>query len=240
LAPTLPPAFGAYCKKTNGTAPDSSHKNIRIAYSGILKDFIDSIPKNSSGQSELFARSVRLAWHDAGEVDINSENQLGSDGCLSFSSDNAGLIEPSSIPSTVLEPIWQKYCDKISRADFWVLFAKLSAEKADPTKTLSIKFEFGRKDNLYCNLGYGRLPSAQKGLGEIERIFVTQMGLTMDDGVTLLGAHSLGHVHPYFSGYGLPTNHSDINNNAWDSTPAILDNLYYSEIINKVFNNDFQ
>ena len=45
--------------------------------------------------------------------------------------------------------------------------------------------------------------------------------------VTLLGAHSLGHVHPAVSGYGYADASANIINNAWDSTPLILDNDYY-------------
>ena len=41
---------------------------------------------------------------------------------------------------TLLEPIWQRYCDLISRGDFWALIGKLSVEKADPTGTIDITY----------------------------------------------------------------------------------------------------
>jgi hypothetical protein len=39
--------------------------------------------------------------------------------------DSTGLLEYDSPVVTIMEPLWQTYCDKISRADFWVMFAKL-------------------------------------------------------------------------------------------------------------------
>lgn len=106
---------------------------------------------------------------------------MGPDGCMSSSGDNAGLIEANSLVRTVLEPIWQKYCDTISRADFWALFAKLVVEKADPTHTIRIPFQYGRVDSVACEAGAGRLPNAQLGRNMLQQVFVTQMGLTMND-----------------------------------------------------------
>jgi hypothetical protein len=34
---------------------------------------------------------------------------------------------------------------------------------------------------MECEAGNGRLPDAQKGFDEVERVFVHQMGLTMHD-----------------------------------------------------------
>jgi catalase (peroxidase I) len=144
---------------------------------------------------------------------------------------------PNSLVNTVLEPIWQANCDKISRADFWVLFAILSIQAAEPTNTISFKYQYGRKDTTSCNAGAGRLPSAQGGFGSLYKFFVQQMGLTMADAVALLGGHTIGHVHPDIngSGYGFPGDATeDILMNAWDVTPAIFDNNYYNSIINVV------
>ena len=108
------------------------------------------------------------------------DDTMGPDGCLSDTSANSGLLEDSSIVMTVLEPIWQTVCDQISRADFWVLFAKLILAEAS-TNQLSIEYQYGRRDAQDCSAGRGRLPSGQAGLDEINQVFVTQMGLTMVD-----------------------------------------------------------
>jgi hypothetical protein len=54
--------------------------------------------------------------------------------------------------------------------------------------------------------------------------------------VTLLGAHSLGHTHIATSTYGFRkanTTDPDLLN-AWDNTPAALDNDYYIKLIQLV------
>ena len=93
-------------------------------------------------------------------------------------------MEQTSPVLTILEVIWQENCDKISRADFWVLFAKLVVEHTSKTSTSSgalIDYQFGRKDKTSCEAGSRRLPNSQNGLNAIQQVFVNQMGLTMDD-----------------------------------------------------------
>ena len=104
---------------------------------------------------------------------------MGPDGCLSNDPGNGGLVEANVIVNTVLEPIWQSVCDQISRADFWVLFGKIVLEKA-ASAPISINYQFGRKDNIHCNAGAGRLPGGQGNITELERVFVKQMGLTLN------------------------------------------------------------
>jgi catalase (peroxidase I) len=83
---------------------------------------------------------------------------------------HAGLIESY----TILDPIWQKYCDKMSRGDFWALFAKLSIEEADSTGQITVPFQFGR---IYSPDGRGRLPNAQSGLSAVQSVLVEGLGL---------------------------------------------------------------
>jgi catalase (peroxidase I) len=137
--------------------------------------------KNLVYLSALYGGAVRLAFHDAGEIDITASDLMGPDGCLSPISDNAGLMEPDSVVTSILEPMWQNHCDKISRADFWVLFAKLCLEASDPSRRMLIPFYYGRKDNVVCTAGEGRLPGAEGHIEDVSKVFVTQMGLTMDD-----------------------------------------------------------
>lgn len=173
---------------------------------------------------------------NAGEVDITKSDTMGPDGCLSPTSDSAGLIESTSLVNTILEPIWQNHCNQISRADFWALFGKLIVETATPGQAIQIPFQYGRKDSAQCIAGEGRLPSdTQRGLDTLNQVFVTQMGLTLNDAVALLGAHSIGHVHTTNSGYGVPLSAAPaIADNAWDGTPTVFDNDYYQNIIKVV------
>ena len=174
------------CAKSNGATPDLSDANICSVYLSVKKDFEALIPDSEFERANLYGAAVRLAFHDAGEIDINSSDTMGPDGCLSSSSDNAGLVEETSLVNTVIEPLWQNYCDKISRADFWVLFAKLSMEYSDPTKSIKLDYQYGRQDKTVCEIESDRLPDAQYGMDMIEQVFVKQMGLTLEDaGITI-------------------------------------------------------
>ena len=65
-------------------------------------------------------------------------------------------------------------------------------------------------------------------LAEVADIFV-------DAVVTLMGAHTVGHVHIDTSGFGFQ---GDITKNvllnAWDDTPTLFDNLYFINLQDQV------
>ena len=157
--------------------------------------------------ANILGSAARLAFHDAAEVDIRTTDKFGSDGCLSDSGANSGLKEVNTIAMTIIEPLWQKYCDKISRADFWVLFAKIALESGLPggrfdkyvggvlglppavalgenlNPYLNLPFQYGRTDAVgNCDAGAGRLPEHQPGLSEFQRVYVQNMGLRVRDG----------------------------------------------------------
>ena len=67
---------------------------------------------------------------------------------------------------------------------------------------IPILFQFGRRDAVSCPVPANRLPKPQLGHSTITQVFVKQMGLTMAEAITLIGAHTLGRMHPEFSGYG--------------------------------------
>jgi hypothetical protein len=150
--------------------------------------------------------------HDAGEFDINTEDIAGPDGCLSSSGDNRGLgPDDKNALQTYWEPMWQKYCGLITRADFWALIGKLVTEQAAnrgaQATEINVPYFWGRPDNTEgCETGkdapdgpdgshHHRLPANKLGIDEVKRVFVTQMGLTMADaGKTL---HILTPNHAY-------------------------------------------
>jgi len=235
-----------YCKKTNGAPAVTKAEDLCSVYEKSKSAFIASIPDDVKGAANLFGKTLRLTWHDAGEVDLEAADTLGPDGCLTYSGSNAGLIDSTSVVSLVLEPIWQDVCDKISRADFWMLLGKIVFEHAQYAEknnftTVETAYSYGRKDSTDCSAGIGRLPNPQFPDSEFNRVFVKQMGLTMADAVTLLGAHTLGHVHLENSGYGSTTDPSfDPTTNAFDQTPDVFDNSYFKLLIGVVrFNTIF-
>ena len=139
--------------------------------------------------------SLRLAFHYAGEIDITQADKLGPDGCLSNTAENAGLIPFGRVTSTIVdelfEPIFQQYCDTISRADFWAMIGWLSINIAS-AGGIALQYQYGRIDAVTCPVPSTRLPSAQLGRSSINKVFQTQMGLTLVDAVTLIGAHTIG------------------------------------------------
>ena len=138
-------------------------------------------------RARLIGAVVRLAFHDAGEVDIRRNDTLGADGCLTQTPSNYGLLEVDSPVFSIVEPLWQEICDKISRADFWVMFArKVIQENVVAGDYFNMMHYYGRPDNINCEAGEGRLPAAQGGITEITRVFMDQMGLTMEDVGTLI------------------------------------------------------
>lgn len=163
-----------------------SKNGICQVYNGLQNDLTNTILPSMDTNLKLgnfFGKVVRLAFHDAAEADITNDNDtMGSDGCLSTDSANNGLDEADSLISTLIEPLWQNYCDYISRADFWVLLANMAIKSAEPTNYIQLPFYYGRVDAVgSCDAGSGRLPDSGRGLAAIEDTFVTQMGLTLDD-----------------------------------------------------------
>ena len=115
---------------------------------------------------------------------------MGPDGCISNTAPNLGLFETTSIVMTLLEPLWQKYCDLISRGDFWALIGKLSVEKADPSGTMNIPYYYGRVDKADCTLtdATNPLPTPFAALNtttilgaSLVHSFINRMGLTVND-----------------------------------------------------------
>jgi len=241
-AQTAPTAGASICLKTNGNSIFPTDKSICAAYTGIRASFNALMvgqysPANPFARADLFGQAVRYSFHDAGESDIRFSDGMGPDGCLSNTAANKGLLESSSLIQSVMDPIWQQYCDVIGRADFFVLFAKLVLEAATATGSISIPFQYGRRHNVNCIAGANRLPDAQGGLEIYQQVFVTQLGLSLTDGVALLGAHSLGHVHQANSGYGQANAQTDIRINAWVPNPVVFDNSYYNSMINPNWRN---
>ncbi|CAN0018192.1 unnamed protein product, partial [Ectocarpus fasciculatus] len=187
-------------------------------------------------KARLFGASLRVCFHDAGEVLVSDPtDRQGPDGCLqTVNMDNEGLVELDEEVNAILEPIWQEHCDKISRGDFWAFWGKLVVEFA-ASSPVSVDFYFGRVDRTDCSGGAGRLPQdSSQGMVDIQRVFVDQMGLTLEDAVALIGAHSVGHMSADVAGFGHPSDSpgaSSVDFNAWDLTSWVLDNSFFHALL---------
>lgn len=226
-------SYPAVCNKASISRGNLTCETLKL----INTSYYNALPEDIINRTNLIALSIRVAFHDAAEFDLQSSDEMGPDGCLSSDSDNAGLIEDTSLIMTTLENIWQNYCDQISRADFWVYIATIAIRLSSGYK-ITVPYQFGREDSTNCSLGNGRLPSGQFFLNETENFFLSQLNLNNEDAITLLGAHTVGHVHPNVSGYGQKCSNASNNNcNAWDGTPSVFDNNYYVNLINALWGN---
>jgi len=199
-----PTAFSQpFCNKTAGNPPLLDSFNCSV-FQSIKEQFYESVNRviesnDLRALSDIYAQPLRLVFHDAVEVDLtNPDDQMGSDGCLSDDPGNKGLLETDSLVFSLLDPLWQQYCDSISRADFWVLIGKLAVEKAAlPDGIIKIPYYYGRKDNLECSAGRGRLPDAQHGFESqngIDQVFVQRMGLTLEDAGMICFIHTTYYI----------------------------------------------
>jgi len=268
----------------------ATEANTRLVYAGLRTDFYAIIAQIISGDpnspgapgvtataplnlaqkqyrvANILGSAARLVFHDAGEFDVRTLDKFGIDGCLSHTGPNSGLMQFDTLPMTLIEGLYQKYCTMMGRADFWVLFGKIAIESALPNgrfaafagiapaivagqtanPTLTLPFQWGRKDaTASCDGGADRLPAHQPGLSEFTKTYVNQMGLTTIEGIVLNGAHTIGHVHTQYSGFGfndvLLTLEQNPQINAWDESPFVFDNLYYDSLANELWlNNDAQ
>jgi len=173
---------------------------------------------------------VRLAWHDAGTYDQQS-NTGGPRAAQRFDigesqhAANNGL----GISRKLLRPLARKYCetDIISVADLWALAATVAIKVSGGP---DIPFRFGRrdiKDAMEC-VEDGRLPDAKQGVKHVRSVF-TRIGFEDDKYfVALSGAHTLGACHADRSGFEGP----------WTQNPHQFDNSYFKDLLSKKWKID--
>lgn len=184
------------------------------------------LPIEDLTAGDIVGGIVRLAFHDAAGFVDGLDDGFGVDGCVDATNgDNAGLSESIALLETLRAP----FCHLISRADFWVLAAYTAVEARAPPQYISPTFQYGRSDNDVCSDFVGsvsRLPSANKGTEEIDRVFVNAMGLTRADAVALLGAHTLGRAETANSGFNGP----------WTANPGQFNNGFYNNLVDRPWN----
>jgi len=181
---------------------------------------------------------LRMAGHDS--MDYKS-GQGGSDGCTDMAeADNAGLAEclSSGEFGFSLNSVYPEFCQDISLADFIVIAAQavmsILATDGTPRETLTSElkgnFRFGRTtltgDDCKAVThwsGNHLLPNPAGGCDEVERVFVTNMGLNWEESTAFMGVHTLGRCKVENSGY-----------DGWWDTPEhsrTFNNHYYVALI---------
>merc|ERR1719209_2567348 len=172
--------------------------------------------------------AVRLAFHDC---------VGGCDGCID--PDNPGNAGLRPFVDT-LEPIFKRYENFLTRADFWALTSIFALKKTitinnqlcrgDPgceTPELNLVFKYGRKD---CKSPPGPFISKDVGLpdgkfGFMETIVFFQQKFDFNgyESVALLGAHTLGRAMTNMSGF----------QGSWiNGEEERLNNQYFKSLVN--------
>jgi catalase (peroxidase I) len=191
-------------------------------YAAIQRAVVAAAPPSSNvnGQIDYYGGIVRLAFHDGGTYNV-TDNSNGVNGCLNPNDPgNSGLQNVINM----IEPIYQRYKDLCSRADFWVIAAFAIVKAAGGP---DMPFQQGRIDCVPpTTKPIGLLPNPQTGWQPVFDAFVTRMGFTVRDTVALIGAHTLGRCKPQNTGYKF----------AWDGTPTQFDNQFYLDLLNGGWN----
>ena len=171
-------------------------------------------------EQALAPRFLRLAWHSSGTYSPFEEPFGGSNGAtMRFEPENSyGQNLGMQQAIDALEPIHARHAHEgVSVSDLWIFAAYVAVEHLEGP---IIGFTPGRTD---ADSGgdncppEDRLPTWDESDLTIREIF-GRLGLDDRQTVAIMGAHSVGRCHPEFSGF--PDRH-------WDTTPQVLDNLYY-------------
>merc|ERR1719502_2051911 len=105
------------------------------------------------------------------------------------------------------------------------LRANRRSSTASSLSRQGLPFRHGRIDVESCSQ-VGRLPHADKSLGEVQRVFTdpSRLGLTMRETTALMGVHTLGRAETRNSGY----------DGFWDRnarTANVMDNNFFTSMI---------
>jgi len=184
---------------------------------------------DSSRNRATLASTVRLIFHDCADGQI-------CNGCIGLANDkNAGLASSSIAP---LENIYNSGWNTrgLSRADFWALAATIAVQYAheldNSGDTLpNIPFYVGRQDcptSPNSNIPSSPFPSEKGGWSENLQWFQTNLGFDITQTVAIIGAHTLGRLHPQFSGYG-----SGRNGSPWVGGDDELNNDFYRDLVRR-------
>jgi len=181
---------------------------------------------------------LRIAGHDF--MDYNPQTHTGgANGCIDLTDpDNGGLAEclyTGAEFGISIADAYEFFCTEVSLADFIVIAGQaiiektrqnvLDAKPKAPSITLKDIFKWGRDTATTCPESHGSLPNPEESCGDVEKVFVKNMGLTWRRATALMGVHTLGRCRIENSGY------DGWWSNVWNS--QLFNNNYYIAIAAK-------
>jgi len=163
-------------------------------------------------QADITGCVLRVTGHDF--MDYNPElDKGGADGCLNMDdANNKGLLACLAGDNNfTLHKHYNRICTKVSLADFFVIageavmnFTRGTYLQKFPEKSpvdFRSRFSYGRRTVAQCSEAAIRLPDAEQGCSEVERVFIQNLGLRWRNAAALMGAHTLGRARIAQSGY---------------------------------------
>lgn len=149
----------------------------------MIKFLLDA--DNGAHRTVRAACWVRFSGHDF--MDFRRGGGGGSDACINFEDpDNKGL--PKCVIESGLPRLYQKWCDKISLADFIVIAGEAAMIRTSPeyrwsgmfrggtwAQKLRDNFRAGRVTNKKCTEEIGLMPDAEEGCHALKEIFINHI-----------------------------------------------------------------
>jgi hypothetical protein len=188
---------------------------------------------NNIGKGEIYGSIIRLAFHDVGYYNKDT-NTGGGDGCIDFNDFNNRGLE--NIYGTLYKlknssNINISFADYIQYAALTSIWCSLNTIPIGIFENINnFPFLYGRIDKQTCpyTKENGHLPDPEGGLDELKGMS-DRYGMSLLQIFSLLGAHSIGSVKKINSGYAVP---ADGINAKWVVVNSILNGQeYYFDMI---------
>ena len=219
-------------QNNKGQQVASQRRNTRVRcfttdmYDEIDRDIwmIQNSIANTRQRGSFLGGLLRLVAHDAMDYDPFTSNPMGVDGCFDPNHPNNRGLESIWSDRSQLKQLYELKYSHISRADFWVASANAAVRQTSIGHQLNMKnnFRWGRTDTDTCTSQGDRLPST-RGCSETEDVFIRRMGMTWENAVSLMGAHTLGHGNARNSGHQGTWSDSALS-------ATVFDKKYYEQI----------
>eukprot|EP00808_Paulinella_micropora_P015389 g23166.t1 len=199
-----------------------------------LLRFLQDRIKKEVQEGDTYGECVRLAFHDAGSRD-KWRGTGGANACIAIPCPEGVTCEYNYEGHRGLRPIIDAlnalymqggWSYTLSRAD-WFHCASFLAFRLSASMTYgSVPFRWGRIDCPHNLPYFGNMPDAEMMDFNYYYSFFDAMGLSPQEMVVLLGAHSLGRMDANNLGYDGP----------WTTKKAVFNNEYYQVLLNTNYN----
>jgi len=248
VASLAAPTGGAFCSRCSGQLSFEYVEEVKA----LVRDMLYDLPQGLTESRQrvpldrAIGGAVRVAFHDMGTY--NKTDKTGrANGCfLMDDAGNGGL----SVMAAELAALYSTMdrAESFSRADFFQLASMVAVEESHKIAVEKFGSQVPPLPDPYANLKYGRqdvscpvsslatetfdteaqiernrLPAPSGAFDHVKEVMIDRMGLTVEEVVALMGAHTLGKSTA--DGSGLI--------GSWTVEPAALDNSYYVTLLDE-------